>query len=50
MTILVILLFLCITGNSQAQTCLPDGIAFTSQIAIDNFSQDYPGCEEIIIM
>ena len=27
--------------------CLPDGITFTTQIQIDNFQTDYPGCTEI---
>lgn len=28
-------------------TCLPVGIAFSSQTQIDNFQADYPGCTEI---
>ncbi len=30
-----------------SQSCLPSGITFTSQTAIDNFQTDYPGCTEI---
>ena len=31
-----------------SQTCLPDGITFSSQNQINNFQSDYPGCTEII--
>jgi hypothetical protein len=34
-----------ITGISQS--CLPDGINFTSQAQIDNFQANFPGCTEI---
>ena len=34
-------------GFSYSQSCLPNGIAFTHQSQIDNFSTDYPGCTEI---
>jgi hypothetical protein len=30
-----------------AQNCLPGGITFTTQAAIDNFAADYPGCTTI---
>ena len=33
---------------AQAQTCLPDGITFTSQAQIDAFASDYPGCKQIL--
>lgn len=32
----------------QAQTCLPDGIQFTSQASLDAFATDYPGCTQIL--
>jgi len=32
----------------KAQTCLPDGIRFSSQAALDAFSTDYPGCTMIL--
>ena len=32
---------------AASQSCLPDGITFTSQAQIDNFSINYPGCTEI---
>jgi len=38
-------LFLSITASSQ--TCLPDGIVFTTQAQIDSFQINYPGCTEI---
>lgn len=40
-----ILVFLPHTAFSQS--CLPDGIVFTSQAQIDNFQANYPGCTEI---
>ena len=30
-----------------SQSCLPEGITFTTQEQIDNFQSDYPGCTEI---
>ena len=30
-----------------SQSCLPDGITFSTQQQIDNFQIDYPGCSEI---
>ncbi|MBC8321803.1 MAG: T9SS type A sorting domain-containing protein [Bacteroidetes bacterium] len=30
-----------------SQTCLPDGISFTTQTQIDSFQINYPGCTEI---
>ncbi len=44
-TLLLISLFFC--GNLFAQSCLPNGIAFTTQQAIDDFATNYPGCTEI---
>lgn len=32
---------------SMAQSCLPDGIIFSSQSQIDNFHNNYPGCTQI---
>mgnify|MGYP001138399013 CR=1 FL=1 len=46
----LILLLAAITitfNNAKAQSCLPQGIAFTSQSQIDNFQTNYPGCTEI---
>ncbi len=34
-------------GFSNAQSCLPDGITFTTQAEIDSFQINYPGCTEI---
>jgi hypothetical protein len=31
-----------------SQSCLPEGIIFTSQEQIDNFQTNYPGCTEIM--
>lgn len=33
--------------NGQSQNCLPNGISFTTQAEIDNFSVNYPGCTVI---
>ncbi|RLD23011.1 MAG: hypothetical protein DRI54_07895, partial [Bacteroidetes bacterium] len=30
-----------------SQTCLPEGITFSTQAEIDNFQTNYPGCTEI---
>lgn len=35
------------TGQPCA-TCLPEGITFTTQVQIDNFQANYPGCSEIL--
>jgi hypothetical protein len=43
-----IFLILIIAGKLNGQSCLPNGIVFTSQYAIDNFSISYPGCSQII--
>ncbi len=34
--------------NLIAQSCLPEGIEFTSQEQIDSFAINYPGCTEIL--
>ena len=46
-SILLFSLFL-INNILPAQTCLPDGITFTSQSQIDNFPKDYAGCNEVV--
>ena len=45
----VILLWLMLSGVSimHAQSCLPDGITFSTQSQIDSFQINYPGCTEI---
>jgi hypothetical protein len=43
-TIIIGLIF-SLTGFSQS--CLPDGIIFSSQAEIDNFQVSFPGCSEI---
>jgi hypothetical protein len=46
----IILLLAAITigyANANAQSCLPQGITFTTQEQIDNFQTNYPGCTEI---
>jgi len=43
-TTLFTLLF-CLSGHSQS--CLPNGITFSTQAEIDNFSSNYPGCTMI---
>jgi len=45
--ITLLILFLLYVNISQGQSCLPDGITFNSQVQIDSFSYNYPGCKEI---
>lgn len=45
--ITLIFLLVIIQVNTQAQSCLPEGITFTSQEQIDNFQMNYPNCTEI---
>ena len=33
--------------NLRSQSCLPDGITFTTQAQIDSFQVNYPGCTKI---
>ena len=33
--------------NTSTQSCLPEGVTFSTQEEIDNFQSDYPGCTEI---
>ncbi len=42
------LLVLFFIGKVQSQTCIPDSIIFNSQIEIDAFATDYPGCTEVL--
>lgn len=41
------LAFLFLSFNGRTQSCLPNGIMFTTQSEIDNFSINYPGCTVI---
>lgn len=42
-------LFVILTCNSIfSQTCLPNGITFSTQQQIDNFATNYSGCTEIL--
>lgn len=45
-SILLISCFLLLT-NLYSQSCLPEGISFSSQEQIDNFQTNYPACTEI---
>lgn len=45
--ILFITLILLLKNFAYSQTCLPNGITFSTQQEIDNFVTDYPGCSEI---
>jgi hypothetical protein len=47
----IILLLATVTlsyANTIAQSCLPQGINFTTQEQIDNFQTNYPGCTMIV--
>ena len=46
-TILLLLSFVFVYALS-AQSCLPDGITFTTQEQIYSFANDYPSCSEIL--
>ena len=46
-TLILIVLLVCIHSGVISQSCLPEGITFTTQQQIDNFQLDYPGCTEI---
>ena len=41
------LLLLCWHTEVSSQSCLPEGITFTTQSQIDSFQINYPGCTEI---
>ena len=43
--VVFILVFCQVTATSQS--CLPEGITFSTQNQIDNFQLNYPGCKEI---
>ena len=44
---LLILLNFIIQTTASSQSCLPEGITFTTQAEIDSFQINYPGCTEI---
>jgi hypothetical protein len=45
---LIVLFYVLITCNAVcAQSCLPEGIIFTTQSQIDSFQIKYPGCTKI---
>ena len=46
LTVLIILAVL-IQSTVSAQSCLPEGITFSTQAEIDNFQTNYPNCTEI---
>ncbi len=43
----IVLIISSINSFVLGQSCLPDGIAFSTQQQIDDFVTDYPGCTEI---
>lgn len=45
--LLAIFIVLIIRVDITSQSCLPDGIEFTSQTEVDNFPSNYPSCTEI---
>ena len=47
LTLLIVLAFF-IQSTATSQSCLPQGIRFTTQEQIDNFQYDYPNCNNII--
>ncbi len=42
------LLSFFLLNNLSAQTCLPNGIALTTQAEVDDFATNYPGCTVIL--
>ena len=44
---IIIVLLLAWVFTTYSQSCLPDGITFTTQSQIDSFQINYPGCSEI---
>ena len=46
LTLLIVLAFI-IKSIVYSQSCLPEGIEFTTQEQIDNFQTNNPGCTEI---
>lgn len=45
--LLVVTIGLFFSFMGYSQSCLPEGITFTTQAEIDNFQSNYPGCTEI---
>lgn len=45
---LLIFLSILYINLIYAQTCLPEGITFTTQEQIDDFQTNYPGCTEVL--
>ena len=43
----ILLTIIFITTTTLSQSCLPEGITFTTQTQIDSFQINYPGCIEI---
>ena len=43
---LIFILFI-VEVNTQAQSCLPEGITFTTQSQVDSFQANYPGCTQV---
>ncbi len=41
------IIFLLFSFSNWAQSCLPEGITFSTQGQIDSFAINYPGCTEI---
>ena len=47
LTLIFLMVFYAFAGVLQGQTCLPEGITFTTQDQLDSFSINYPGCSMI---
>ena len=47
LTIIAFILLLCWQPKTISQTCLPEGITFTTQAQIDGFQVNHPNCTEI---
>lgn len=45
--IIVVTLLCFFLGEIYSQSCLPEGITFTSQEQVDSFQINYPLCNEI---
>ena len=46
-TLYILFIGLLVSGGVLAQSCLPEGIEFTTQAQIDSFQILYPNCMEI---
>jgi hypothetical protein len=46
-TITIMLLALLTFHSASAQSCFPEGIAFSTQSQINSFRTDYPGCTQV---